>query len=217
MNHSPSASSRVGSLLGTCPVVAVIRIDSAGRAVDLARTLVEAGLYALEITLRTPAACAAIERIRAEVPEANVGAGTVLNPHDLERVTRAGARFAIAPGCTGTLYRAAVDLPLPLVPGVATASEIMRGLEQGHECFKFFPAQAAGGAELLKAWSGPFPNARFIPTGGVTVDNAPRYLALANVMAVGGSWMVPEDAIAAGDWERIAGLARACQNLKQST
>lgn len=214
MSHPSSSSNPIRQLFSACPVIAVIRIESADRAVDLARTLVDAGLSALEITLRTPAACEAIRRIRAEVPQARVGAGTVLNARDLERVAHAGARFAIAPGCTGALYRAAAGISLPLVPGVATASEIMAGLEQGHEHFKFFPAQAAGGTELLKAWSGPFPNARFIPTGGITLANAPSYLGLANVLAVGGSWMVPEDAIAAADWPRIASLARACQSLQ---
>lgn len=196
-----------------CPVIPVIRIESADRAVDLARTLADAGLVNIEITLRTPAAYSAIERIRVEVPEAVVGAGTVLNADDLERVAGAGARFAIAPGCTDALYRAAADSSLPLVPGVATASEIMRGLEHGHRAFKFFPAGPAGGAALLKAWAGPFANVRFIPTGGITIDNAPSYLALANVIAVGGSWMVPEDAIGQGDWTRIAALARACRAL----
>lgn len=196
-----------------CPVIPVIRIESAERAVDLAHTLVDAGLVNIEITLRTPAAYSAIERIRAEVPEAMVGAGTVLNADTFKRVAGAGARFAIAPGCTDALYRAAADATLSLVPGVATASEIMRGLDWGHDCFKFFPAGSSGGPGLLKAWAGPFANVRFIPTGGITIDNAPSYLALANVIAVGGSWMVPEDAIGQGDWTRIAALARACREL----
>ena len=215
MSNSPSSAHSIEALFQDCPVIAVIRIESAERAVDLARTLVDAGLSALEITLRTPAACEAIRLISTEVPEAVVGAGTVLNAQDLEQVAQAGARFAIAPGCTEALYRASASTGMPLVPGIATASEIMAGIEQGHDCFKFFPAQAAGGVNLLKAWSGPFPAARFIPTGGITIDNAPSYLALASVPAVGGSWMVPEEAIAAGDWSRISRLARACQSLKR--
>jgi len=196
-----------------CPVVPVIRIDSAEQAVGLARTLVDAGLPTIEITLRTPVACSAIERIVAEVPAAVVGAGTVLNAEDLRRVVAAGARFAIAPGCTDALYRAAAETSLALLPGVATASEIMRGLEYGHQTFKFFPAEPAGGSALLKAWAGPFANVRFIPTGGITIANAPKYLALPNVIAVGGSWMAPQDAVVAGDWPRIAQLARSCQTL----
>ncbi|MFP4335869.1 MAG: bifunctional 4-hydroxy-2-oxoglutarate aldolase/2-dehydro-3-deoxy-phosphogluconate aldolase [Wenzhouxiangella sp.] len=198
---------------GQCPVIPVVRIESAERAVGLARTLVDAGLSTIEITLRTPAACAAIARIRAEVPEALVGAGTVLNGDDLDRVSEAGARFAIAPGCSDALYQAAANTSLPLLPGVATASEIMRGLDHGHEIFKFFPAQSAGGISLLKAWAGPFPKVRFVPTGGITPANAPDYLRLGNVLAVGGSWMVPEEAIAVGDWAQIAALAQACAAL----
>lgn len=196
-----------------CPVIPVVRIESAGRAVGLARTLVDAGLGMIEITLRTSEACAAIERIRAEVPAALVGAGTVLNAHDLGRVADSGAQFAIAPGCTEALYGAAAEVSLPLLPGAATASEIMRGLDHGHETFKFFPAQAAGGVDLLKSWVGPFPSVRFVPTGGITPINAANYLCLDNVLAVGGSWMVPEDAIVAGDWTRIAKLAQACRAL----
>ncbi|TVQ39038.1 MAG: keto-hydroxyglutarate-aldolase/keto-deoxy-phosphogluconate aldolase [Wenzhouxiangella sp.] len=204
----------MNALFSEIVVIPVIRIESSERAVELARTLVDAGLSMLEITLRTPAALEAIERIASEVPEAVVGAGTVLSASDLNRVARAGARFAIAPGCTQTLYRESSDMPLPLIPGVATISEVMLGMEHGYEHFKFFPAEAAGGTAMLKAWAGPLPQARFVPTGGITIDNAPSYLALSNVLAVGGSWMVPEDAIEAGDWTRIAGLARACAGLR---
>jgi 2-dehydro-3-deoxyphosphogluconate aldolase / (4S)-4-hydroxy-2-oxoglutarate aldolase len=209
-HHSPSA------LFGDSNIIPVIKIESAERAPDLARTLVDAGLKLLEITLRTAAAVDAIERIANEVPDAVVGAGTVLSGHDLDRAAAAGARFAIAPGCTESLYRASADAPLPLIPGVATASEIMRGLEHGLTHFKFFPAHAAGGPAMLRAWAGPLPQASFVPTGGVTLDNAADYLALPNVVAVGGSWMVPEDAVAAGDWDRISQLARACSQLRSS-
>jgi len=214
MNRPSRPGPPISSLFEHSPIIAVIRIESAMRAVDLAGTLIEAGVKALEITLRTASACEAIRRIRTELPEALVGAGTVLNRSDLERVAQAGACFAIAPGGTETLYRAAADSEMPLITGVATASELMYGLERGHDCFKFFPAQAAGGIDLLKAWSGPFPQARFIPTGGITPDNAAQYLALPNVVAVGGSWMVPEDAIAAADWPRLAALARGCRQLR---
>ena len=206
-------ASRPGALFSDMRVIPVIRIESAERAVDLARTLVDAGLELLEVTLRTSAALEAIERIAAEVPEAVVGAGTVLTAEDLEAAATAGARFAIAPGCTRALYRASADAPLPLVPGVATASEIMFGLENGYDHFKFFPAHAAGGTAMLKSWAGPLPQVSFVPTGGITMDNAADYLALPNVIAVGGSWMVPEGAIAAGDWDRIGRLARACAQL----
>lgn len=202
-----------GALFADSTVIPVIRIESAERAPELARTLVDAGLELLEITLRTPAAFEAIERIASEVPDAVVGAGTVLSSHDLDRAAAAGARFAIAPGCTDSLYQASADAPLPLIPGVATASEIMLGLEHGHTHFKFFPAQAAGGPTMLRAWAGPLSQVSFVPTGGITMDNAADYLALPNVIAVGGSWMVPEGAIAAGDWDRIGRLAQACSRL----
>jgi 2-dehydro-3-deoxyphosphogluconate aldolase / (4S)-4-hydroxy-2-oxoglutarate aldolase len=208
------SSPPAGALFADITVIPVIRIESAERAADLARTLVDAGLELLEVTLRTPAAFEAIERIASEVPDAVVGAGTVLSSHDLDRAAAAGARFAIAPGCTDSLYRASADAPLPLIPGVATASEIMLGLEHGHTHFKFFPAQAAGGPTMLRAWAGPLSQVSFVPTGGITMDNAAEYLALPNVIAVGGSWMVPEGAIAAGDWDRIGRLARACARLQ---
>ena len=201
------------ALLSDSLVIPVIRITSADRAVDLARTLVDAGLSMLEITLRTAAAFEAIERIVCEVPEAVVGAGTVLSAGDLDRAVKVGARFAIAPGCTETLYRESSNMPLPLIPGVATVSEVMLGMEHGHEHFKFFPAETAGGPAMLRAWAGPLPQVSFVPTGGITFDNAAVYLALDNVLAVGGSWMVPEEAIAAGDWTRIAHLARDCSKL----
>lgn len=202
-----------GKLFADTKVIPVIRIESADQAVALARTLVDAGLKLLEITLRTPAALDAISRIAAEVPDAVVGAGTILSAHDLDRAARAGARFAISPGCTVSLYRASADAPIPLIPGVSTASEILLGMEHGHEQFKFFPAEAAGGIAMLKSWAGPLPQASFVPTGGITVDKAAAYLALPNVIAVGGSWMVPDSAIAAGDWNSITSLARACARL----
>ena len=202
-----------GKLFADTRIIPVIRIESASQAVALARTLVDAGLNLLEITLRTPAALDAITRIAAEVPDAVVGAGTVLSARDLDRAARAGARFAISPGCTDALYRASADAPLPLIAGVSSASEIMLGMEHGHDHFKFFPAEAAGGIAMLKSWAGPLPQVSFVPTGGISADKAAAYLALPNVIAVGGSWMVPDSAIAAEDWGTIAGLARTCARL----
>ncbi|MFU8832262.1 MAG: bifunctional 4-hydroxy-2-oxoglutarate aldolase/2-dehydro-3-deoxy-phosphogluconate aldolase [Wenzhouxiangella sp.] len=183
---------QIDALFASTRIVPVIQIDDAGLAVDLARTLASAGLNLLEITLRSAAAMDAINRIAREVPEAIVGAGTIRSAGDLARVADAGARFAIAPGSTETLYRASLAHPdVPLIPGVATASDIMLGLEYGFQRFKFFPARAAGGIDMLKSWAGPFPQVRFMPTGGIDRESASAYLALPNVMAVGGSWMVP--------------------------
>ncbi len=215
MNPSPTPNQTAGKLFVDAPVVAVIRIESAEQAVDLAQTLLSNGVKALEITLRTAAAIDAIRRIREALPDALVGAGTVLDATDLARVENAGARFAIAPGATDELYRAARNVELPLITGVATASELMLGLAHGHRYFKLFPAEAVGGLPLLKSFLGPFPQARFIPTGGITPANAPDYLAQPNVIAVGGSWMVPEAAMAGQDWGRIAELARQCGALTQ--
>ncbi len=184
---------KIDALFVKTRIVPVIQIDDAGLAVDLARTLFTAGLNVLEITLRSAAAVDAINHIAREVPETVVGAGTIRSAGDLARVADAGARFAIAPGSTEALYRASLAHPdVPLIPGVATASDIMLGLEHGFKRFKFFPARAAGGIDMLKSWAGPFPQVRFMPTGGIDQESAPAYLALANVMAVGGSWMVPK-------------------------
>lgn len=199
--------------LSKTSVIPVIRVESVSSGVELARTLVGAGLNTLEITLRTEVACEVIRAIADEVPDARVGAGTVLNSADLERVAQAGAQFAISPGATLDLYQGARALNFPLIPGVATASELMTGMAEGYSLFKFFPAEAAGGIALLKAWQGPFPDVRFIPTGGISPVLAPDYLALPNVLAVGGSWMVPESLINEGDWAAIRSLAEQCQSL----
>lgn len=204
----------LADLLHGHKVVAVIRVSSVDRAVDLAKVLVAAGIRALEITLRTAAACQAIEAVCSQVPEALVGAGTVLSEDDLKDVANAGARFAISPGATPQLYEAASGVACPLIPGVATSSELMRGLEMGYHLFKFFPAQASGGIDVLNAWTGPFPRAQFIPTGGITPANAMDYLALPNVLAIGGSWMVPQAAIEEGDWTTISRLAAGCGALQ---
>lgn len=201
------------TLLARAPVLPVLAIDRLEDAVPLARTLVSAGLPVLEVTLRSGIALEAIRRIRAEVAGAVVGAGTVRSHADLEAVTAAGAAFAISPGATPALYDAAADSPTPWLPGVATASELMAGLERGVTRFKLFPAASLGGPGLLRAWQGPFPMARFCPTGGIDAASAPAWLALPSVITVGGSWMAPPARVAAGDWEGIAALSRACVAL----
>jgi 2-dehydro-3-deoxyphosphogluconate aldolase/(4S)-4-hydroxy-2-oxoglutarate aldolase len=195
------------------PVIAVLTIERERDAIPLARALAAGGVKVLEVTLRTADALAAISAIAREVPEAIVGAGTVLGPRDLERAEQAGARFAVSPGLTEPLLEAASESALPFLPGVATASELMRGLDAGLEHFKFFPAEAAGGAAVLKALHGPFAHCRFCPTGGITPANASVYLALPGVLCVGGGWLAPADAIDAGDWSRITDLARAASEL----
>lgn len=215
--HTPAVderSQRIDAILGLAPVVAILTIEDPGDAVPLARALVAGGLPVLEVTLRTPAALGAIARIAGEVPEARVGAGTVLDAGRMRDAAAAGAQFAIAPGATPALYEAAGEHGLPFLPGVATASELMAGLERGERRFKFFPAEASGGIAALGAWAAPFPMARFCPTGGIDAARAPAYLALPNVACVGGSWMVPRDALASRDWDRIGGLARAAAALR---
>ena len=195
------------------PVIPVIVLNDLAHAVPMARALVAGGLRMLEVTLRTPQALACIEAIARDVPEAVVGAGTVRTRSDAQAAAMAGARFAVSPGFTPAVGQACRDVGLALLPGVATGSEIMQALEAGFTELKFFPALQAGGAAMLKAWSGPFFDVRFCPTGGVTLQNAPDLLALPNVLCVGGSWLVPLDALARGDWARITELARATQNL----
>ncbi len=195
------------------PVIPVIVLHDVADAVPMARALVAGGVRMLEVTLRTPQALACMEAIAREVPEAVVGAGTVRSKADAQAAANAGARFAVSPGYTSAVGQACRDLGLSLLPGVATGSEIMMAQEEGFTELKFFPAMQAGGAALLKAWSGPFFDVKFCPTGGVTLQNAPDFLALPNVVCVGGSWIVPADAFAAGDWERISTLARATLSL----
>ena len=204
----------VDAFLERAPVLPVLAIERLEDAVPLARALLAGGLPVLEVTLRSEVALAAIARIGAELPAAVVGAGTVLTPADLDAVITAGAAFAISPGASEALYAAAASAAIPFIPAVATASELMRGLEHGHRRFKFFPARAAGGPDALKGFAGPFPQVRFCPTGGITAASAPDYLSLPNVITIGGSWMVPADAIAAGDWSRIEALASAAARLR---
>ena len=199
--------SAIDAILRRAPVLPVLAIERLDDAVPLARALVDGGLPVLEVTLRSDVALEAIRRIVDEVPDAIVGAGTVLSATDLDAVARAGAVFAISPGATDALYEAAAGIAMPWIPAVATASELMRGLEHGHRRFKFFPAESSGGIAALKAFAGPFPQAKFCPTGGIDAATAPRDRALANVITVGGAWMVPKDALASRDWDRIRTLA----------
>ncbi len=201
------------SVLGLAPVVPVVVVEDAADAVPLARALVAGGLPAIEVTLRTPAAPDAIRAVAAEVPGAVVGAGTVLTPGQVTDAVAAGARFLVSPGCTDTLLAAMRAAGVPFLPGVSTASEVMALLERGVREMKFFPARAAGGTAYLKSLAGPLPQARFCPTGGIGPDTAPEYLALPNVGCVGGSWMLPEDAVAARDWDHVERLAREAAAL----
>ena len=203
----------IDAILARAPVVPVIAIDRLSDAVPLARALVAGGLPVLEITLRTACALDAMRAIVADVPGAIVGAGTVLTPADLAAVAAAGARFAISPGATPTLYAAAAQASIPWLPAIASASELMVGLEHGYRRFKFFPAEPSGGIAALKSFAGPFAQARFCPTGGIDAAKAPAYKALANVITVGGSWMLPKAAIDAGRWDEIEALARAASFL----
>lgn len=203
------------TLLRQGPVVPVIVVNDAAVAVDLARALVDGGIRVLEVTLRTKAALAAMRRMHDEVPGAIVGAGTLRNRAQLEAALDAGAQFGVSPGLTPELAAAARAAKLTLLPGVATASEAMRAQDEGFDILKLFPAEAVGGIKLLKSLAGPLPDLRFCPTGGIDLAKAKDYLALPNVLAVGGSWLTPEDAIANRDWARITELARQACALGQ--
>ena len=196
------------------PVIPVIVLNHVAHAVPLARALVAGGVRMLEVTLRTPQALACIEAIARAVPEAVVGAGTVRSKADAQAAANAGARFAVSPGYTSVVGQACRDAGLALLPGVATGSEIMMAQEDGFTELKFFPAMQAGGPAMLKAWSGPFFDVKFCPTGGISLQNAADFLALPNVLCVGGSWLVPADALAQGDWPRITTLARQAVALR---
>ena len=196
------------------PVIPVIVLHDVQHAVPMARALVAGGIRMLEVTLRTPQALACIEAIARAVPEAVVGAGTVRSAADAAAAANAGARFAVSPGYTTDLGAACRAQGLALLPGVATASEIMSAQADGYDALKFFPALQSGGSAMLKAWAGPFGDVLFCPTGGIQPGNAAEFLALANVACVGGSWLVPADALVQGDWERITTLARQASQLK---
>ncbi|MDX2598997.1 bifunctional 4-hydroxy-2-oxoglutarate aldolase/2-dehydro-3-deoxy-phosphogluconate aldolase [Streptomyces caniscabiei] len=208
----PPWSSRV-SVLDLAPVLPVVVVDDPADAVPLARALVAGGLPAIEVTLRTPGALDAVRAISAEVPGAVVGVGTVITPPQVAESVAAGGRFLVSPGWTDMLLAAMRASGVPFLPGVSTASEVVALLERGVREMKFFPAEAAGGTTYLKSLAGPLPQARFCPTGGVGPGNAPEYLALPNVGCVGGTWMLPSDAVAARDWARIERLAREAAGL----
>lgn len=201
---------------GRGPIVPVIVIEDAANAVPLACALVAGGLSALEVTLRTPVALAAIEAIANEVPEASVGAGTLKVPADAANVKNAGGTFAVTPGYTQAMGAACADVDLPLLPGVSTASELMLAYADGFRFMKFFPAVAAGGIPIIQALGGPFPEVSFCPTGGVKPATAPDFLALPNVPVCGGTWLTPKDLVAAKAWSAITKLALECQALAPS-
>ena len=213
MAVNPTSMLTALQVMQHAPVIPVIVLNDVAHAVPMARALLSGGIRMLEITLRTPQALACMEAIANEVEGAVVGAGTVRSPQDAAAAVKAGARFAVSPGYTPAVGQACKDLGLPLLPGVATGSEIMMAQEGGYTELKFFPAMQAGGPGMLKAWSGPFFDVKFCPTGGVTQQNANDLLSLSNVACVGGSWLVPADALAKGDWARIEALAREATQL----
>ncbi|MCO4864759.1 bifunctional 4-hydroxy-2-oxoglutarate aldolase/2-dehydro-3-deoxy-phosphogluconate aldolase [Cupriavidus sp. WGlv3] len=210
----PNQTSPLLQRLADVPVIPVLEFHSVDEALHVSEALVTGGLPLLEITLRTPVALEAIRAVAAALPQACVGAGTVLNVEQLHAVRDAGAQFAVSPGLTPTLAAGARGAGISLLPGVATASEAMAALEAGFTFLKFFPAQAAGGVPMLKSLGGPLPQLRFCPTGGIDAALAPSYLALPNVVCVGGSWVVPKDAVAGGDWGRIRALAEQARALR---
>ncbi|MFG2722055.1 bifunctional 4-hydroxy-2-oxoglutarate aldolase/2-dehydro-3-deoxy-phosphogluconate aldolase [Streptomyces sp. NPDC048416] len=214
MTPSAAPSHSPASVLDLAPVVPVVVIHDAADAVPLARALVAGGLPAIEVTLRTPAALDAIRAVAEQVPDAVVGAGTVISPGGVAQAVDAGARFLVSPGWTPALLRAMRESGLPFLPGVSTASEVVALLEQDVREMKFFPAEAAGGTAYLTSLSAPLPGARFCPTGGISLASAPSYLALPNVGCVGGTWMLPPDAMAARDWPRVETLAREAAALR---
>ncbi|HLR84736.1 MAG TPA: bifunctional 4-hydroxy-2-oxoglutarate aldolase/2-dehydro-3-deoxy-phosphogluconate aldolase [Nocardioidaceae bacterium] len=202
------------SVLDLVPVIPVVVIERVADAVPLAKALVAGGLPAIELTLRTPVAVDAIRAIADEVPDIVVGAGTITTPDQAAKAAEAGASFLVSPGATPSLLAAMSHTGLPCLPGTATVSEVMTVLETGITEMKFFPAEASGGIAYLKSLASPLPQVRFCPTGGITVESAPHYLALSNVGCVGGSWLTPPDAVAAGDWARIESLAREAAALR---
>lgn len=204
------------AIMRLAPVIPVLTVRDAADGVAQARALVAGGLFAIEVTLRTPGALKAIAAIRAEVPGATVGAGTITTPAQIDEAIAAGAAFLVSPGASPNLAKAAADSPAPFLPGVATASEAMVLMEMGFRTLKLFPAEAAGGVKLLAALAGPLPDLRFCPTGGIDLAKAPTYLSLPNVVCVGGSWMLPKAALAAGDYSSIEKLSREAAALSRN-
>ena len=210
---NPSLDQTLQRILAASPVMPVIAIERLDQALPLAEALLNGGLNSLEITLRTPVALEAIRLIARAFPGAYVGAGTVTTPEALRQVADAGAVFAVSPGLTASLLEAATTSQLPLLPGVMTATEVMTAMEAGFRHLKLFPAEQAGGVGMLKALGGPFNQLRFCPTGGISLQNAPGYLALPNVACVGGSWLTPKALLDIGDWKAIIDLARQAAAL----
>jgi 2-dehydro-3-deoxyphosphogluconate aldolase/(4S)-4-hydroxy-2-oxoglutarate aldolase len=206
----------LADLLGPQAVVPLVEVDDDARAVALARVLVDSGLPVMEIALRTPGAMSALQAVRSAVPDAVVGVGTVLSSEQLSAAAAAGAAFAVSPGSSGELLAAAPGCPVPYVPGVATATELMRVVEAGIREVKFFPAEACGGASAVAALSAVASSVRFLPTGGIDAGSAPAYLVLGPVFAVGGSWVCPRDLIRGGSWDQIGRLALAASRLSRS-
>ena len=207
----------IRSVLAASPVMPVIVLEEVAHAVPLARALVAGGIRVLEVTLRTPVALDCMRAIAAEVPEALLGAGTVLSAADLDAAAKAGAVFAISPGASPALLEAARNSPIPFLPAVMTPSDVITAMDAGFDTFKLFPAAQAGGMAMLKALGGPFPQARFCPTGGIDAASAAAFLALPNVACVGGSWLCPAELVRAGDWDAITALARAAAALRPAT
>lgn len=207
-------SDTLRTLVGSTPVIPVLTIDDVSYAVDLGRALVEGGLKVLEITLRTPAGLASLREMASALPDAVVGAGTVMNAQQADEAAMAGAKFVVSPGATPALINAVNSAGVPFLPGCATASEAMVLAEQGITFAKFFPAEPAGGAAYLKALGEPIKGITFCPTGGIDLEKARTYLALKNVACVGGSWVAPKSAIEAGDWAAITRLAREAAGLR---
>ncbi|MFG6667509.1 bifunctional 4-hydroxy-2-oxoglutarate aldolase/2-dehydro-3-deoxy-phosphogluconate aldolase [Halomonas sp. HNIBRBA4712] len=204
-------SSRTAELDSIClkaEVIPVITIERIEDAVPLGRALVEGGINVLEVTLRTDCALEAIKRMKKELVGASIGVGTVLTPAQYRQAEEVGADFVVTPGTTEALYRYGVESPVPMLPGVSTVSELMAGWQYGFRRFKFFPAESSGGAKAIKAFGGPIGEARFCPTGGITLDNAEEYLSLPNVMCIGGSWLTPKALVESEDWAGITKLAR---------
>lgn len=198
------------------PVIPVIVLQRLEQAVPMAEALVAGGVRVLEVTLRTPVALKAMEAIARAVPEAIVGAGTIRTVDDAQAALNAGCRFGVSPGYTSEVGRACQQIGLPLLPGVATPSELMMANADGYRFLKFFPAVAAGGVPMLKALAGPFPDVQFCPTGGITPETASQFLALPNVRVCGGSWLTPQESMDAGDWDRIRALASSASALRDA-
>ena len=216
MTSQETKQQQIAGILALAPVVPVVVVDDAVHAVPMAKALVAGGIRAIEVTLRTLAALDAIRAVAAEVDGAVVGVGTVLDGTQLEAARKAGARFAVSPGASPRLLDAADEHDLPLLPGAATAGEAMTLLERGYRHLKFFPAVPAGGARLLAAWASPLPQIRFCPTGGISLANAPEFLALPHVACVGGSWLTPKNKLETGDWSGIERLAREAASLRRT-